>query len=188
MTFTDSEGRDAGTGVRQPDLFAANCRPPTIKEPIVALDTDTHEQTDCQNEVLDWRDEEPLVFRRQLSVAVYRTPDGGLVIRQERDWNEEDDTYIVTPPQNVGAFVDRLVHVAGIPSEVSRAYQAGHDLELPLGDDRMLRIECKARGDGFRELYSWLQKRDLLVLKADRREPLVVAGLSLAAEIAKGAG
>ena len=35
--------------------------------------------------------------------------------------------------------------------KVSRAYQAGHDLELPLGDDRMLRIECKARADRFRE-------------------------------------
>jgi hypothetical protein len=53
--------------------------------------------------------------------------------------------------------------------KVSRAYQAGHDLELILGDDRMLRIECKARADGFRELYSWLQERDLLVLKADGR-------------------
>ena len=36
--------------------------------------------------------------------------------------------------------------------KVSRAYQAGHDLELPLGDDRMLRIECKGRADGFRQL------------------------------------
>jgi hypothetical protein len=51
--------------------------------------------------------------------------------------------------------------------KVSRAYQAGHDLELLLGDDRMLRIECKARADGFRELYSWLKGRDLPVLKAD---------------------
>jgi hypothetical protein len=69
--------------------------------------------------------------------------------------------------------------------KVSRAYQAGHDLKLQLGDDRMLRIECKARADGFRELYSWLQGRDLLVLKADRKEPLVVLPMSLAGEIAK---
>jgi hypothetical protein len=39
-----------------------------------------------------------------------------LVIRQERDWNEEDDAYIVISPENVGAFVDRLTDVTGVPS------------------------------------------------------------------------
>jgi hypothetical protein len=68
--------------------------------------------------------------------------------------------------------------------KVSRAYQAGHDLELALGDDR-LRIECKARADGFGKLYRWLDDRDVLIVKADYREPLVVVRLSLAAEIAK---
>jgi Holliday junction resolvase len=70
-------------------------------------------------------------------------------------------------------------------TKISRAYQAGHDRELLLGDDRMLRIECKARANGFRELYSWLNERDILILKADRREPLVVVRLSLAADIAR---
>jgi hypothetical protein len=69
--------------------------------------------------------------------------------------------------------------------KVSRAYQAGHDLELPLGEDRMLPIECKAGADGFRVLYSWRSGRDLLIVKADHKEPLVVVRLSLAAEIAK---
>jgi hypothetical protein len=63
--------------------------------------------------------------------------------------------------------------------KVSRAYQAGHDLELLLGDD-LLRIECKARADGFRELYRWLDGRDILVVKADRQEPLVVLRMSAA--------
>jgi hypothetical protein len=71
--------------------------------------------------------------------------------------------------------------------KVSRAYQAGHDLELPLGGDRILRIEVKARGDGFKQFYDWLDGRDVLIVKADRQEPLVVVRLSLAAEIAKGA-
>ena len=70
--------------------------------------------------------------------------------------------------------------------KVSRAYQAGHDLKLPLGEDRMLRIECRARPDGFGTLYRWLDERDLLIVKADRG-PLVVVRLSLAAEIAKKA-
>jgi hypothetical protein len=68
--------------------------------------------------------------------------------------------------------------------KVSRAYQAGHDLELRLGDD-LLRIECKAGAGGFRQLYDWLNDRDLLIVKTDRQAPLVVVRLSLAAEIAK---
>jgi hypothetical protein len=71
--------------------------------------------------------------------------------------------------------------------KVSRAYQAGHDLELALGEERMLRIECKARADGFRQLYDWLNERDILIVKSHRQEPLAVLRLGLAAEIAKGA-
>jgi hypothetical protein len=70
-------------------------------------------------------------------------------------------------------------------TKISRAYQAGHDLELQLGGGRMMRIEVKCRADGFRELYRWLDARDILVIKSDRREPLAVVRLSLAAEIAK---
>jgi Holliday junction resolvase len=50
---------------------------------------------------------------------------------------------------------------------------------------RDLCLEVKARADGFRELYGWLEDRDVLIVKADRQEPLVVVRLSLAAEIAK---
>jgi hypothetical protein len=70
--------------------------------------------------------------------------------------------------------------------KVSRAYAAGHDLELKFGD-RLLRIECKARADGFRELYSWLDACDALIVKADRQKPLVVVRSSLAVELINGA-
>ena len=50
---------------------------------------------------------------------------------------------------------------------------------------RDLCLEVKARANGFRELYSWLNNRDVLIVKADRQEPLVVVRLSLAAEIAE---
>jgi Holliday junction resolvase len=58
------------------------------------------------------------------------------------------------------------------------------DIMLPLMG-RDLCVEVKARADGFRKLYCWLAERDVLVVKADRHEPLVVLRLSLAAEIAK---
>jgi Holliday junction resolvase len=47
------------------------------------------------------------------------------------------------------------------------------DVVLPLMG-RDLCIEVKARADGFRELYCWLHQRDVLIVKADRQEPLVV--------------
>ena len=51
------------------------------------------------------------------------------------------------------------------------------DIVLPLMG-RDLCVEVKARADGFRELYSWLDQRDVLIVKADRQEPLVVVRLS----------
>ena len=58
------------------------------------------------------------------------------------------------------------------------------DVIVPLVG-RDLCLEVKSRADGFRELYSWLDGRDVLIVKADRQEPLVVVRLYLAIEIAK---
>jgi hypothetical protein len=58
------------------------------------------------------------------------------------------------------------------------------DVVVPLMG-RDLCVEVKARAEGFRELYSWLTERDVLIVKADRQEPLVIMRLTLAAEIAK---
>lgn len=59
----------------------------------------------------------------------------------------------------------------------------GGDLSVPLlGVDR--RVEVKARANGFRQLYDWLNGADFLIVKANRLEPLVVLPLKLAAEIA----
>ena len=44
--------------------------------------------------------------------------------------------------------------------------------------------EVKARAKGFRQLYDWLEGRDLLIVRADRSEPLVVIRVKLTAEIA----
>jgi len=60
------------------------------------------------------------------------------------------------------------------------------DVTVPLlGVDR--RVEVKARGNGFARLYAWLSRADVLVLRADRAEPLVVVPLRLAIEIAQAA-
>jgi Holliday junction resolvase len=62
----------------------------------------------------------------------------------------------------------------------------GGDLSVPLlGVDR--RVEVKARGNGFKQLYEWLNGADFLIVRADRAEPLVVIPFRLAVEIAKAA-
>jgi hypothetical protein len=76
----------------------------------------------------------------------------------------------------------RLLQGQGIPAAKTTA--CGADLSVPvLGIDRAVEVKCRA--DGFRELYGWLDSRDVLIVKADRREPLVVVRLSLAAEITR---
>jgi Holliday junction resolvase len=83
----------------------------------------------------------------------------------------------------------RLLQAAGFAAERVPLSGAAHgrfgsDVSVPLlGADR--RVEVKARCDGFRELYKWLDGSDLLVVRADRAEPLVVVPLRLAIEIAK---
>jgi hypothetical protein len=61
------------------------------------------------------------------------------------------------------------------------------DISVPiLGVDRVVEVKCRA--NGFRELYAWLTDRDILIVKADRCEPLVVVPIKLAVEIAAMAG
>jgi hypothetical protein len=79
-----------------------------------------------------------------------------------------------------------LLQAAGFSAERVPLSGASHGRfggDVILGADR--RVEVKIRADGFRELYRWLDGADLLVVRADRREPLVVVPLKLAIEIAK---
>jgi hypothetical protein len=85
----------------------------------------------------------------------------------------------------------RLFQDAGFASErVPLSGSAGGsysgDLTVPvIGRD--LVVEAKARDNGFRTLYDWLIGRDALIIKADRRDALVVLPLRLAVEIAVAA-
>jgi Holliday junction resolvase len=57
------------------------------------------------------------------------------------------------------------------------------DVTVPvLNVDRVVEVKC--RSNGFRELYKWLEQRDMLIVRADRKEPLIILSLKLAAEIA----
>lgn len=73
-----------------------------------------------------------------------------------------------------------------VPLSGSAGGRYGGDVSVPLlGADRTIEVKCRAAG--FVELYRWLDGADLLVVRADRREPLVILPLRLAAEVAAAA-
>jgi Holliday junction resolvase len=81
----------------------------------------------------------------------------------------------------------RLLQGGGLAAtKVSGMNKPGADISVPLlGSDRAVEVKCRVAG--FRQLYDWLTERDVLIVKSDRQEPLVVVRLSLAAELVKRA-
>jgi Holliday junction resolvase len=81
--------------------------------------------------------------------------------------------------------IARLLQAQGIAAtKISGMYKSGADISMSLlGSDRA--VEVKWRAAGFRQLYDWLDQRDVLIVKSDRQEPLMVVRLSLAAELGK---
>jgi hypothetical protein len=84
-------------------------------EPTPEFKTATSEAPSASGE-FNWLDDDSIVLRDQRATAIYRNHWGGLVIRQECAWNEEDDPFVVINPENIEAFLDRLTEVCGIPS------------------------------------------------------------------------
>ena len=73
-----------------------------------------------------------------------------------------------------------------IPLSGSAGGKFRGDIATPLlGRDLVVEVKCRA--GGFRELYRWLTDRDLLIVRADRHQPLVVVPFPLALEIARAA-
>ena len=101
--------------------------------------------------------------------------------RASRDKGNRAERAIVRFLQEQGFAAER------VPLSGSAGGSYLGDLTVPvLNVDRV--VEVKVRAKGFRELYRWLEQRDILIVRADRSEPLVVLPLKLAAEIAAKAG
>jgi hypothetical protein len=97
--------------------------------------------------------------------------------RASRDKGNRAERAIVRLLQERGFAAER------VPLSGAARGRFGGDVSVPvLGIDR--RVEVKCRGNGFRELYKWLDGADMLIVRADRRELLVVIPLTLATEIA----
>src|SRR6516225_3790957 len=100
--------------------------------------------------------------------------------RFSRNKGNRAERGIVEILQNAGFAAER------VPLSGAARGRFGGDVSVPvLGIDR--RVEVKCRASGFRELYKWLDGVDLLIVRADRRELLVVIPFNLAVEIAAAA-
>ncbi len=97
--------------------------------------------------------------------------------RKSRDKGNREERALVKFLQDRGFAAER------VPLSGSAGGSYCGDITIPLLNvDRV--VEVKVRGKGFGQLYAWLEGRDLLIVRADRSEPLVVLPLKLAAEIA----
>lgn len=96
--------------------------------------------------------------------------------KPSRDKGARAERALVRYLQELGRAAER------VPLSGAAGGRFSGDISVPvLGDDWLL--EVKVRANGFRELYRWLADSDALVVRADRREPLLVISLSRAVDI-----
>jgi hypothetical protein len=56
----------------------------------------------------DWATDDSVILQEQRATAVYQNRFGGLVIRQEKTWDEESDPYVVISAENAVTFMEAL--------------------------------------------------------------------------------
>jgi Holliday junction resolvase len=104
---------------------------------------------------------------------------GGRAPKQKGDRAERQ---IVGLMLTAGFSAERSLRPGATPGRKATTY----DISMPLlSVDR--RVEVKSRSDGFSRLYAWLEGNYALIVKADRKEPLVVMRLRDAMEVAQAA-
>jgi hypothetical protein len=102
---------------------------------------------------------------------------GGRAPKRKGDKFERDCVAVM---QDSGFAAERSLRAGTTPGRKTST----HDIDVPfLGSDRQ--IECKNHATGFSRLYTFLEGRFALIVKSDRREPLVVLRLQDALEVAK---
>jgi hypothetical protein len=66
-----------------------------------------HEMDGSQNG-FDWTDNKAVAVNQQDAIAVYANENGEVVIRRQKDWNEDDDSIIVVAPAYVRQLVEAI--------------------------------------------------------------------------------
>lgn len=60
----------------------------------------------------NWSRDPSIVLREQRATAIYRNGYNGIVIRQERNWDEDSDPFMVITDENAVTFMEALAKVA----------------------------------------------------------------------------
>lgn len=58
-----------------------------------------------------WNNSDAIAVRQQDAIAVYANPDGDMVVRRRRDWNEDDDVWIVVARDQVRTVISAMEKV-----------------------------------------------------------------------------
>jgi hypothetical protein len=56
----------------------------------------------------DWATDDSVILQEQRATAIYHNRHSGIVIRQEKTWDEESDPYVVISEENVVTFMEAL--------------------------------------------------------------------------------
>jgi hypothetical protein len=65
-------------------------------------------------EDFDWSNDDDVVSRRQDSLAIYSDERGQVVLRRERDWDEEADVCILIAPERAPMVAHAILEAAGL--------------------------------------------------------------------------
>ena len=76
----------------------------------------------------------------------------------------------------------------GIPAKRVPLSGAAEGFKGDIIIDGSLRAEVKARKDGFKQIYDWLEGNDYLFIKANRKKVLVVMPIEDFIKLLKGGG
>ena len=77
----------------------------------------------------------------------------------------------------VNLLRERGIAAERVPLSGAAGGSFGGDV-VAMFDGRKTLIECKVRADGFKQIYGWLAVVDMLAIKRDRAEWLVVMPIS----------
>lgn len=90
---------------------------------------------------------------------------------RSKDKGSREERDVVNFHRSLGIHAQRTLE-AGARSDGSNTWDV--DIHYRGLDNAPLVGECKVRGSGFKQLYTWLGENDFLTVRADRKERLYV--------------
>lgn len=90
------------TCARETQSKAITVQPAQISEPVTA----------AADDVFEWNGDSTILPEQQ-AVAAYYNNAGDLVIRQERSWDREEDSFVFVSRESIPAFIERLTDLLG---------------------------------------------------------------------------